>query len=47
MKAAIEAKSELLEQDIQDKMLINSMISEIELRFSGWCPAGILIQDVG
>ena len=30
MKAAIEAKLELLEQDLQDKTLINSMISEVE-----------------
>ncbi|WP_281175121.1 hypothetical protein [Domibacillus robiginosus] len=29
IKTAIKAKKELLEQDIQDKTLINSMISEV------------------
>ncbi len=30
MKVAMEAKPELLKQDLQDKTLINSMISEME-----------------
>ncbi|MCP3763883.1 hypothetical protein NLX67_16040 [Domibacillus sp. A3M-37] len=39
MKAAIEAKPELLEQDLQDKTLINSMISEVEFAIQ-WMVSG-------
>ncbi|OES45246.1 sigma factor-like helix-turn-helix DNA-binding protein [Domibacillus iocasae] len=39
MKAAIEAKTELLEQDLQDKTLINSMISEMEFAIQ-WMVSG-------
>ncbi|OXS77941.1 sigma factor-like helix-turn-helix DNA-binding protein [Domibacillus enclensis] len=39
MKEAIEAKPELLEQDIQDKSLINSMISEVEFAIQ-WMVSG-------
>ncbi|MCM3790381.1 hypothetical protein M3221_18560 [Domibacillus indicus] len=42
MKATIKAKQELSEQKIQDKTLINSMISEMEPAIqwprSGWNP---------
>lgn len=39
MKAAIEAKTELLQQDIQDKTLINSMINEMEFAIQ-WMVSG-------
>ncbi|MEM1505944.1 hypothetical protein RG959_21335 [Domibacillus sp. 8LH] len=39
MKAVIEAKPELSEQDIQDKTLINSMISEVEFAIQ-WMVSG-------
>ncbi|WP_309087172.1 sigma-70 family RNA polymerase sigma factor [Domibacillus sp.] len=39
MKAAIESKSELLEQDLQDKTLINSMITEMEFAIQ-WMASG-------
>lgn len=39
MKAAIEAKPELLEQDLQDKTLLNSMISETEFAIQ-WMVSG-------
>ncbi|MCP3764075.1 hypothetical protein NLX67_17115 [Domibacillus sp. A3M-37] len=39
MKAAVEAKPELLEQDLQDKTLINSMISEVEFAIQ-WMMSG-------
>lgn len=39
MKAAIEAKTKLSEQDIQDKSLINSMISEMEFALQ-WMVSG-------
>ncbi|OES45826.1 sigma factor-like helix-turn-helix DNA-binding protein [Domibacillus iocasae] len=39
VKAAIEAKPELLEQDLQDKTLINSMISEVEFAIQ-WMVSG-------
>ncbi|MGG3452080.1 sigma factor-like helix-turn-helix DNA-binding protein [Domibacillus aminovorans] len=39
MKAAIESKSELTELDLQDKTLINSMISETEFAIQ-WMVSG-------
>jgi len=39
MKSAIEVRTELSEQDIQDKSLINSMISEVEFALQ-WMTSG-------